>query len=907
MYSRSGWLPAFNALLVGTAVLLLLAAVQPGPLPIQKSFAFLASVSGQPPMLTPANLAPTALTHSESGQSRSWSRANDVISDAIDEVLSIRKPVVDSDSRRANVDRTLDVPLPELSEQVNERMELEPVVSPVVFTSDDDRTSMLPVSCAVRRDGNRYTNQEAVPATQPILNQTTTSLVSSYDDQQDAEDPETEQSESDSATQPRRTPILRQRQERPSEDSESRWPRPEALIEQLDSLRDLDATRPWADNTIKLIDMMCRADSLADPVLKPILGQLENQRLELAKLTETVSTCTTKDYRAAQGQRATELLRLDYSLSRRLAVWRLVHQFACEQHSTLVDRGQPAKMIQASVRTMPWNVHPQWREYLLIDEAESAFKSLNPNELEQQRIARRVLGRVHSPALSLPQQQFALSAFQPELYRLLKSNASSSPDLHSLLEYIEKQEQDGSGLTNYKINTEYQNLLWSDNKVSRQLASELDTHYRNANFRVSVSEQFVNRLIPEMPATAEPVSERILGADVFGQNHIQNQMGIEFIPDPTHIQMQIVTVGEVFSNTRASKSGFTIDNRGTTRFHAFKRLAFGRNGVFSDHPVTASSADQQMVGMTSRLDPIPLVGWVARRIAKQKIAEQRPRAEQIVRQRVESTVSERMQYEVETQLNQLRAYLDQNIYQPLVAMDLEPDAVEMSTSSDRLVMRYRLAGRDQMAAYTARPRAATDNLVSMQIHESAINNMLMRIELGGRTFSSQELIEHLEQRIGTTIGHRDEIEHEATFEFAHFDPIRVDFDNDRVQITINLRRFKVGEKGKTWRNLTASTTYIPQVQGRTIVLAQEEGEMKLQGKGLKLRDQIAIRTIFEALFDNSYTLAPLPASLLERLDSPDLHISQLVVENGWIGVSISEPAAHQASQQAGRGLLRRRR
>ncbi len=868
---------------------------------------------------------------------------------SIAEILSAQDPFGDASSSLGETNRNLDDLWPLTSGLVSEPSDVEENSEPMHSRAGMHRNNTLPVSFVARPDDGNFAPQtvaspnqlrtsQAAIAIQEIkphfsfegtptsttedrqadsvtvqtdanhVRTTLTSSTRSADENETVEEPDSDELETESSTQESLSESTNNRRKSDSRDtSKLTWPQPEALIEQIEAVQDIEATRAWAGDTLKLIDMLSRADSLTDPVSKAIFGQLENQRLLLERLTVTVSTVPAKDSHSAQGPLVTELLRLDYSLARRLALWRLVQQLAVEQDSMLVDGGQRAKMIQVSKRKISFDVHPNWREYLLIDEANSILNSLNPNELEQKRMARKVLARMNSPALTMPQRQFALSALEPELYQLLKAKATSTPDLHALLTYVEKQELDGSGFTQYKVNDQYQHLLWSDNRVAQRLAGELNTHYRNANFRVSVSEQFVNRLIPEMPATAEPISERIMGAQVFGQNHIQNRMGIEFIPDPSHIQMQIVTVGEVLSNTRASKSGFTIENRGTARFHAFKRLAFGRNGVSSDEPVAASSADQQVVGMSSRLDPIPLVGWVARRIARQKIEEEKPRAEQMVRQRVESTVSQRMQQEVETQLNQLRAYLDQNIYQPLVAMDLEPDAVEMSTSSDRLVMRYRLAGRDQMGANTARPRATSDSLLSMQIHESAINNLLMRIELGGRTFTAPELIEHLEQRIGASMSHRDEIEHEAEFEFAHFDPIRVDFDHDRVQFSINLKSFKVGEKGKTWRNLTASTTYVPQVQGRKIVLVQDQGEMKLQGKGLKLRDQIAIRTIFEALFDESYTMAVLPASLIERIESPELHINQLVVENGWIGVSISEPAAARDAQQAGRGLLRRRR
>ena len=76
--------------------------------------------------------------------------------------------------------------------------------------------------------------------------------------------------------------------------------------------------------------------------------------------------------------------------------------------------------------------------------------------------------------------------------------------------------------------------------------------------------------------------------------------------------------------------------------------------------------------------------------------------------------------------------------------------------------------------------------MSMQFHESSINNLLDRVEIKGRKFTAQELTQHLqdvfrsEQAAGS-----GEVNHEAQFEFAPYDPLRVSFNDNEVELQLN--------------------------------------------------------------------------------------------------------------------------
>jgi hypothetical protein len=179
-------------------------------------------------------------------------------------------------------------------------------------------------------------------------------------------------------------------------------------------------------------------------------------------------------------------------------------------------------------------------------------------------------------------------------------------------------------------------------------------------------------------------------------------------------------------------------------------------------------------------------------------------------------------------------------------------------------------------------------MMSIQIHESVINNLLNRIEIAGQKFTATELADHLKDVVGTdVISNVGQAEADAEFEFAPFDPVRISFQNNRIQVTINLKSFRVAN-GKRWKNLQVRTEYIPYVDGLRLTLKQSDDGISLKGRNLNCRDQIAIRTIFTSMFQDQTEFAIVPAPLAQKLGIADLAIHQLIASNGWIGISVDQ-------------------
>ncbi len=74
------------------------------------------------------------------------------------------------------------------------------------------------------------------------------------------------------------------------------------------------------------------------------------------------------------------------------------------------------------------------------------------------------------------------------------------------------------------------------------------------------------------------------------------------------------------------------------------------------------------------------------------------------------------------QIDNAESAIDQRLLGPLRKLNLNPLVTDLATTQDRLIARYRLASNNSLAACTPRPQAPADALLSMQMHQSAMNN-----------------------------------------------------------------------------------------------------------------------------------------------------------------------------------------
>ena len=189
-----------------------------------------------------------------------------------------------------------------------------------------------------------------------------------------------------------------------------------------------------------------------------------------------------------------------------------------------------------------------------------------------------------------------------------------------------------------------------------------------------------------------------------------------------------------------------------------------------------------------------------------------------------------------------------------------------------------------MAAYTPRPRAFSDSLVSLQLHESAVNNLVDQLELNGGTFTVAQLRQRIEQKFnwpGLLKADPESDDTEVTF--ADRDAVRVRCEDGRLEF--NLAIVKLQSGSRSWRNFNVGVWYRPKTVGDAVELARD-GTISLKGERLSMQSQFVLRGTFSRIFSDDRNVPLLAEQLRSDPRLAGLQVTQFVIEDGWLGLAL---------------------
>jgi hypothetical protein len=208
-------------------------------------------------------------------------------------------------------------------------------------------------------------------------------------------------------------------------------------------------------------------------------------------------------------------------------------------------------------------------------------------------------------------------------------------------------------------------------------------------------------------------------------------------------------------------------------------------------------------------------------------------------------------------------------------------------------MRLRLAGDTQLAAHTPRPRAPSDAMLSLQLHESSVNNALDRLGLAGKRLTLEELIQLVCSQVGIEPRIPEELPEGVSVAFAKSQPLRVECRDGLVHVHVALDAIESGRRD--WYDLVAHVAYRPVCSGQQVFL-EREGPVQLGGPGREGRMELALRTIFGKIFPKERPVPVLPEKIVANPRLTDVQATQAVSSDGWLAVTLEERAAPAVAQ-----------
>ncbi len=661
------------------------------------------------------------------------------------------------------------------------------------------------------------------------------------------------------------------------------WPHAATLVRQFETLSELEPCAAWSRQVLALLAELERSSTIGSPDSARLLVQL-GQAVQDAPLANA----------PVGSPVAGQIARARYALDRRLVIWRQVQSVVLEEPAMWVslEAGDVASSLpQIDKLLPPVDRALGWREYLLVDQVKLLAAAPEVDPLARRLLAQRVLERLSQGSLSQAQQQFLAQASFVSFGDQLRRWAYEPLDYSALLQQLESLE-DGDTLSESEVAEGWRQLRWSPWSQTSVLAQTIDTHYRNANIRVAVSGEFINRMLPAVEAIDEPVDDHILGTPVTGRSTTMGRLFVELVPDKLRWRLGLVARGNIDSETWSEKGPVTLFTNGATRYQARKLLTIDGTGIKFQRAEAQAANDAELTDVATDFDGVPLLGSFMRSLARRGHAERMGEANAEVESKVGSRVAQRLDDEVAAKIHDAEEKYREKLLQPLRELQLNPTPLDMQTTDRRLIVRYRLAADHQLAAHTPRPNAPGDSVLSAQIHESAINNTIEQLRLDGRQVSLVDLYRELSAKFGKNVEPPADIPDNILLAFAEEDAVRVRFHEGRVELTLRFRAMQAGQN--LWENFEVFTKLTPEVSGRLVRLVRDD-VIELRGQ-LGFRDRLPMRAIFTAMLARERAMPILDPEITTSPKLEGIGVSQFVVVDGWIGVALS-PEPRVATQE----------
>lgn len=575
-----------------------------------------------------------------------------------------------------------------------------------------------------------------------------------------------------------------------------------------------------------------------------------SQATELDAIARELSNLSTLADQAAQQAVSTSERRLEVELTRaRYAIERRVETWSAVVDGVRARTAMAHQEVEDALSDARWAMSPN--AWAMVPGM--TYRQSTPIETQGIRVARKLEEYETNP---------------------------SAADAREIVERVSKMYQQGSA-------------------PGEKLAKAVEQQYRNANFRLAISEDLVNRVIPSSQAQMSQVRDRIAGAQVHGHSVNKSKLQVRVIPDPHALRFGLEARGEITSRTVSYGGPARLHSRGSTVFVASKQVVVTQHGVNASPATAQARNDSRLIGLSTSYDRVPLIGTYARSRARSEYSQMRGRARAEVESKVSTKVAQSIDNSTQQTLDRFESRYQEEVLARAEGLGLKVTPIEMRTTESRWITRLRVAGPYQLAAHTPRTRAPSDSLVSLQLHESALNNVIEGIGLDNRRMNSDELDDYLAERLSMELKQPLDTSEQATLHFAEQDAVRVSLQEGRVRLTLSLQEFEA--RGTSHQDFKVHVHFRPEVEGTRALLVQEgtpqiEGRMRT-GKRLKLHG--ALGKVFGE--DRRIDLVKSPAEYApEHAEAlRGIAPTQFVIEDGWLGIAFGPQRTGRIALQVG--------
>ena len=505
-------------------------------------------------------------------------------------------------------------------------------------------------------------------------------------------------------------------------------------------------------------------------------------------------------------------------------------------------------------------------------------------------VARRVAVWRSTAALfaSLDRNPQELSANDAAAAMTRQAAGRTVVEIARLLDAIERFELSTTAADAMAVKTSLGSICSFYPTAARPVARAMEDHYLAPNVRIAVHQQFLGKLLPGATVDTAPFQDVVMGREVRGTRTVERTTTLRLVPDEDEICFNLEVHGDIASRAVTESGPVSVTARSASAFTVRKPITISSQGLLFGNAAGDASNRSRVDNIQTSFDALPVMGSLVRNIAKNQQVEAMPEANREVIDKIISRACREVDTQAEPEFAKMADRIRDRVWMPLVKLGLDPKAVAMQTTSSVATMRLRLAGDTQLAAHTPRPRAPSDAMLSLQVHESSANNAFDRLGIAGKRFTIEELIQLVCSQIGVEPRIPDELPEGVAVAFAKTQPLRVECRDGLVHIHVALDAIESGRRD--WYDLTAHVAYRPVCSGQQVFL-EREGPVQLGGPGREGRMELALRTIFGKIFPKERPIAVLPDQIAKNEKLADVHAVQAASSDGWLAITLEQRKA----------------
>ena len=351
-----------------------------------------------------------------------------------------------------------------------------------------------------------------------------------------------------------------------------------------------------------------------------------------------------------------------------------------------------------------------------------------------------------------------------------------------------------------------------------RITGVLGSHYFGHNFRLIASEEFLSRYVEERRQETGRINEPFMEAWVTGTQTTTAATGVDLKPSNEGARFDLTLNGVVRSSTVGSTSRASIYSSGYHTFVARRDIFFdGDKFMLGTTGTISVNANNTITGASTRYDG-GLFDGTARQKAMRIANSRRPRSEATTANKIRNRVLPEFNTEVEKEFVKINQDLEEKWNKRLRDARLEPSARKIQSTRSHLLWSSRVMQPGELGGGTTPHLPPPEEGLTLQFHETLLNNMFDRMNIAGRTMTEAEVKKEIDDYIALLTGaeasedetnadEKDEEEQTDLFVFAKVDPIRFQFEDGRVLLVIRTGFQQEGKEDIPIQRITVPLTF----------------------------------------------------------------------------------------------------